>query len=61
VARAVLECAADGRLERTIPRLSGVLATAGYLVPELPRLLRPLLERQGRRAKERYRARRAHP
>jgi short-subunit dehydrogenase len=61
VARAVLECAADGRLERTIPRLSGVLATAGYLVPELPRLLRPLFERQGRRAKERYRARRAHP
>jgi short-subunit dehydrogenase len=61
VARAVLDCAADGRLERTIPRLSGVLATAGYLVPDLPRLLRPLLEQQGRRAKERYRARRAHP
>lgn len=55
VARAVVDCAHDGRLERTIPRLSGALATAGYLVPELPRLLRPLLEFQGRRAKARYR------
>jgi len=55
VARAVVQCAVDGQLERTIPRLSGMLATAGYLVPELPRLLRPLLEQQGRRAKERFR------
>ena len=55
VASAVLDCAHDGRLERTIPRLSGALATAGYLVPQLPRLLRPLLEFQGRRAKQRYR------
>jgi short-subunit dehydrogenase len=55
VAEAVLACAHDGRLERTLPRLSGMLATAGYLVPELPRWLRPLLEAQGRRAKERYR------
>jgi len=62
VARAVLDCAADGRLERTLPRASGLLATAGYLVPELPRLLRPLLESQGRRAKDAYREklRRAH-
>lgn len=61
VARAVLDCAADGRVERTLPRASGILATAGYLVPELPRLLRPLLESQGRRAKERYREKRARP
>lgn len=58
VAAAVLDCAADGELERAIPRLSGVLATAGYLVPELPRLLRPLLERRGREAKKAYQARR---
>lgn len=56
IAEAVVECAHDGRLERTIPRLSGALATAGYLVPELPRLLRPLLDWQGRRGKARYRA-----
>jgi len=56
VARAVLDCAHDGRGERTLPRVSGMLATAGYLVPELPRLIRPLLEQQGRRAKQKYRA-----
>jgi hypothetical protein len=55
VAEAVLDCAHDGRLERTLPRLSGTLATAGYLMPELPRLLRPILESQGRRAKEKWR------
>jgi len=54
VAAAVLDCAHDGRLERTLPRLTGALATAGYLVPELPRYLRPALEWQGRRAKQRY-------
>jgi len=57
VARAVVECAHDGRLERTLPRLSGMLATAGYLVPELPRFVRPLLELQGRRAKAEFRRR----
>jgi short-subunit dehydrogenase len=55
VAQAILDCAHDGRLERTLPRLSGTLATAGYLMPELPRLLRPILESQGRRAKAKYR------
>jgi len=55
VADAVLDCADDGRLERTIPRLSGTLATAGYLMPDLPRLLKPILESQGRRAKEKFR------
>jgi hypothetical protein len=54
----VLDCADDGRLERTLPRVTGLLATAGYLVPELPRLLRPMLEQQGRKAKERYRKQR---
>jgi short-subunit dehydrogenase len=55
VAQAVLDCAHDGRLERTLPRLSGTLATAGYLIPNLPRLLRPILESQGRRVKAKYR------
>lgn len=54
VARLVLDCAADGALERTCPQLSGYLATAGYLVPQLPRLLRPILEYQGRSAKQQY-------
>jgi hypothetical protein len=58
IGQAVVECAHDGVRERTIPRLSGVLATAGYLVPALPRLLRPLLEQQGRRGKAKFRAER---
>ncbi len=57
VAKAILDCAADGKLERTLPRVTGLLATAGYLVPQLPRAIRPVLEAQGRRAKERYRHR----
>jgi len=54
VAALILDCAADGTLERTCPQLSGYLATVGYLVPQLPRLLRPILQCQGRVAKERY-------
>jgi len=54
VAALILDCAADGALERTCSQLSGYMATAGYLIPQLPRLLRPLLEYQGRSAKERY-------
>lgn len=54
VASLVLDCAADGTLERTCPQISGYLATAGYLLPQLPRLLRPILQYQGRSAKERY-------
>ena len=54
VADCILDCAADGKVERTIPRLSGVMATVGYLLPDLPRVIQPLLERQGRQAKARY-------
>ena len=54
IARLILECAADGSLERAHPASSAYLATLGYLVPQLPRLLRPLLERQGRAAKQAY-------
>ena len=54
VAALVLDCAADGVLERMCSQFSGYMATAGYLVPQLPRLLRPLLEYQGRAAKQRY-------
>jgi short-subunit dehydrogenase len=59
VARAVVACAHDGRRERALPGLSGVLATAGYLAPALSRALRPVLEAQGRRAKARHRRERS--
>ena len=57
IARLILDCAADGSVERAHPASSAYLATLGYLVPQLPRLLRPLLERQGRAAKQAYIAR----
>jgi short-subunit dehydrogenase len=59
IARAILDCAADGALERTIPQLTGYLATAGYLLPALRKLLFPLLERRGAEAKEVFRKRHA--
>ena len=54
VARLIVECAADGTLERTCPASSGYLATVGYLAPGLLRLLRPVLDWQGQSAKERF-------
>lgn len=57
VAEAVLRVAAAEAVDVKIPRSSGVLATVAYLFPPLSRALRPLLERKGRRAKARYKAR----
>ena len=54
VAASVLECAKDGKRERAIPAASGVLATAGYLLPGLRKALKPVLEAQGKRAKAKY-------
>jgi len=59
VAALVLASALDGKLERVTPRLSGLLATLGYVAPSLRRVLRPLLERRGRRNKAKLRARSA--
>lgn len=58
IAALVVACAADGRPERATPRLSGALATMAYVAPGLHRVLRPLLERQGRKNRARYQARR---
>jgi short-subunit dehydrogenase len=57
VAALVVASARDGRLERSTPRLSGALATLGYFAPPIRRVLRPLLERRGRRNKAKLRAR----
>ncbi len=57
VAGMVLDCAQDGRRERAFPVFGGKLATTGYLLPWLRRLMKPALERKGARAKERLRAR----
>lgn len=54
IAALIVACAVDGRIERSKPALSHVTATLGYLFPRLPPLLRPMLERKGQRARQRY-------
>lgn len=55
VAEMVYQSAIDGKRERVPEPVGGVLTTLGYLAPPLRRALKPLLERRGRRNKERYR------
>jgi short-subunit dehydrogenase len=57
VARLILDCAWDGRRERTIPRLSGWAATLCYLSPRIRRALKPVTIWMGRRHKRQYVAR----
>lgn len=54
IAKAILACAEDGVRERAIPAASGMLATAGYLMPALRKVAKPLLLRTGAKAKKRY-------
>ncbi|WP_428265463.1 SDR family NAD(P)-dependent oxidoreductase [Haliangium sp.] len=58
IAALVVACAADGRVERSAPRLSGYLATLAYLFPSFRRAVTPVMELRGRRAKDRWRRRR---
>jgi len=57
VAALVVDSAADGRRERVVSKVSGYLTTLAYVFPGLRRALGPMMERRGRRAKQRYRAR----
>jgi short-subunit dehydrogenase len=57
VAALVVASALDGKIERVTPRMSGALATLGYIAPAMRRVLRPMLERRGRRNKQKLRAR----
>lgn len=54
IADLVLDSAADGARERTKPALSGKLATLGYLVPSVRRVLMPVMARKGVREKKKY-------
>lgn len=60
VAALVVASARDGKVERVTPKLSGALATLGYIAPSFRRMLRPMLERRGRRNKEKLRAQRGN-
>lgn len=55
IASGVLDCAEDGRRERSIPVVTSVLAQLAANFPTARRLMVPVLERQGRRAKEGFR------
>lgn len=57
IAQLVIDCAADGRVERMRPRVGGYLATLGYVFPALRRALIPMMERKGRAAKKKFMAR----
>jgi len=53
VAEAVVALVDNGTLDLPMPRVSGYLTTLSYLFPALGRALRPMLEKKGRRTKER--------
>ena len=53
VADSILGLVDNTTLDQPMPRISGYLATMSYLFPRLGRGLRPMLEKKGRRTKER--------
>lgn len=57
IADLVLQSAADGERERVKPAIGARLATLGYLLPGMRRVLKPRLEAKGRKEKAKYRAR----
>jgi len=59
IAKLVIDCAADGVVERVMPQVTGFLATAGYLFPAVQKLVAPLMESRGRAAKEEFRKRKS--
>jgi len=56
VADEILKLCSNSKRERSMPPMSGLLATLTYLFPGLGRLARPILERKGRRVKRRLKA-----
>lgn len=53
VAEVIVDLVGNRKLDQPMPALSGLLTTASYLFPGLGRALRPMLEKKGRRTKER--------
>jgi hypothetical protein len=54
VARAIVASLEDGKRERVMNFVSGLLAHVAYLAPSIRAALKPSLEAKGRKAKERY-------
>lgn len=58
VAQTILDLCGNRVVEKSMPTVTAVLANAAYLMPWLGRVMRPVLEKKGRRAKQRFKARR---
>ena len=56
VAQAILDLCGNQQREVAMPRITGLLTTLIYLFPWIGRQMRPMLERKGRRFKERFKA-----
>lgn len=59
IANAIVRAIREGPEEIAMPKMSGRLATLGYLSTRLVQILRPMMERRGARNKRAYAARRA--
>lgn len=59
VAEVIVELVTNSTLDQPMPRLSGYLTTISYLFPGIGRALRPMLEKKGRRTKERLKRERS--
>ena len=56
VAQAILDLCGNNQREISMPRISGWLTTASYLMPWLGRAMKPMLERRGQRVKKTLKA-----
>ncbi|MDH3469563.1 MAG: SDR family NAD(P)-dependent oxidoreductase [Gammaproteobacteria bacterium] len=56
VAQTILDLCGNKINEKTMPPISGFLATLTYLVPWIGRQMRPVLERKGQRVKKKLKA-----
>ena len=52
VAEAIVDLVDNAVLDKPMPRISGYLTTISYLFPRVGRALRPMLEKKGRRTKD---------
>jgi len=52
----IVQLCINDKRERSMPPASGFLTTTGYLLPQVMRLLRPLMLRRGQSVKRRLKA-----
>ncbi len=56
VADVIIELCCNDKRERSMPPVSGLLTTTGYLLPKFMKLLRPLMIKKGQRVKAKLKA-----